>query len=152
MIVNTAYAYMGAAGPADPKLWGDGQVYVPYTLAGGATFNPNVGGAYGSYFELPASTYGSEIPSVTLTINAKGYTKISMKAVYRSTYGGTIQFEFKKSGATLGTVDLPADQYVSVYQIDIPEGARTNKVDLIMRKKTNPSGSEVTFYQPGYML
>lgn len=152
MIVNTAYAYMGTAGPADPKLWGDGQVYVPYTLAGGATFNPNVGGAYGSYFELPSTTAGAEIPSVTLTINAKGYTKISMKAVYSSTYGGTIQFEFKKSGTTLGTVDLPATQYVTEYQIDIPEAARINNVELVMRKKVNPSGSRVTFYQPGYML
>lgn len=152
MIVNTAYAYMGAAGPADPKLWGDGQVYVPYTLAGEATFNPNVGGAYGSYFELPGSTYGAEIPSVTLTINAKGYTKISMKAVYGSSYGGNIQLEFKKSGATLGTVDISATQYVDTYQVDIPEAARTNKVDLIMRKRSNPSGSIVTLYQPGYML
>ncbi len=124
MIVNTAYAYMGKATPADPKLWGDGKVYVPYSLIEGATFNPT-SDVYGSYFQLPNAN-----SEVDLTINAKGYTAISLKMNRQAAGGVQVTFGFYSGSSLISNVVQRIDNYVTEYAIAIPEAARKAGVTL----------------------
>lgn len=143
MIVNTAYAYMGAAGPADPKLWDTDKVYVPYTLAGGATWQTG-------HFELPSDS-ATNPASVTLSINAKGYSKVSLRANRRASGTADMVFQFEKNGSVLATVYQDVDNYVTAYQITIPEAARTSGIKLKIFKK-NPSGTVYNLYEPATLV
>ncbi len=145
MIVNTAYAYMGKAEPATPKLWDIGEVYVPYTLAGGATWDPSTG-----YFSLPSDSAANPA-SVTLTINAKGYSKISVRANRRSSSTADVTFQFERGGVILGTVQQNVDNYLTTYQIAIPEAARIAGVKLKIFKKT-PSSVVTNLVAPATMV
>ena len=143
MIVNTAYAYMGASGQADPKLWDNNKVYVPYTLAGGATWE-------GGHFSLPSDTTANPA-SVTLSINAKGYSKLSLRANRRTSGTADMVFQFEKNGSVLGTVYQSVDNYVTSYKITIPEAARTAGVKLKIFKK-KPSGIVYNLYEPATLV
>lgn len=138
MIVNTAYPYMGQAAPSTPKLWGEGKVYVPYELIGDATFQPDTG-TYGSRFVLPNSTSG-----VNLTINAKGYSKISLSMNRQGSGGVQITFAYYKGSTLLGTVQQRIDNYVTGYQVAIPSEAQTKGVTL---KITQPTSAVVNLWE-----
>ena len=114
MIVNTAYPFMGKAAPlADPNLWGNGAVNVPYQLYR-ATWNKNA-----NLFEINMNGW------VSLTLPARGYNKIELEMDAASSVGGTAKITFLNADdSEISSITQKTTQYQTRYTFDLPPAAK----------------------------
>lgn len=114
MIVNTAYPFMGKAAPlADPNLWGNGVVNVPYQLHD-ATWYKNQ-----NLFKINLNGW------VSLTLPARGYNKIKLGISSGSSFGGTAKITFLNAdGSEISSITQKTTQYDKNYTFDLPPAAK----------------------------
>lgn len=114
MIVNTAYPFMGKTAPlADPNLWGNGAVNVPYQLYS-ATWNK-----YENFFGINMNGW------VSLTLPARGYNKIELKMNAASSAGGTAKITFLNADdSEISSITQKTSQYQTRYTFDLPPAAK----------------------------
>ena len=123
MIVNTAYPFMGKAAPlADPNLWGNGAVNVPYQLYN-ATWNKNA-----NLFRINMNGW------VSLTLPARGYNKIELMISAYSSLGGTAKITFLNADdSEISSITQKTSQYDKKYTFDLPPAAKKDgsKVKIV---------------------
>lgn len=124
MIVNTAYPFMGKQKPlADPYLFGNGVVNVPYELYS-AAWQPSYG------FGVNANGW------VLLTVPAKGYNKITFKINAASSAGGKCVITFLTAdGAEISSITQNTTQYQKDYTFDIPTSAKKDGIKVKFEAK-----------------
>lgn len=120
MIVNTAYPFMGKQKPlADPNLWGNGVVNVPYELKL-ATWVPS-----SNVFSVDFGGW------VLFTVPARGYNKIAFKISASSSAGGKCVITFLTAdGVEISKITQNTTQYATTYTFDLPASAKKDGIKV----------------------
>ena len=137
MIVNPSYIYAGPEiAPADPNVFVNGVVSVPYSLSGGAAYQDAT-----KRFAIPSSGF------VKFTIPAKSYknVKITMNRSYYGSSGTTAAITFAAKTGDSTVVNRTVYDPKSDHNIPIPENFQINDLDLTIQCAT--SGSTLYLYE-----
>ena len=114
MIVNTAYPFMGKAAPlADPNLWGNGAVNVPYQLYNATWYKNN------NFFKINMNGW------VSLTLPARGYNKIAFTMDAYSSLGGNVKITFLNADdSEISSITQKTTGSQKRYTFDLPPAAK----------------------------
>lgn len=120
MIVNTAYPFMGKQKPlADPNLWGDGVVNIPYEV-------------YSATWMSSSNVFGVNAGGwVLFTVPARGYNKITFKISASSSAGGKCVITFLTAdGSEISSITQNTTQYQGNYTFDLPASAKKDGIKV----------------------